>query len=210
MEFYIPLKTILELDKGSILDISAIRSPLNIDQTATIKWFALDRHAEAFRDHLKPMIEQETAPRLMAIVLGFPRFSRFENSAQRTQISGLMPIWAYLQRVSDPPPIIVNAVPKVIFELDHLEEKSLPVNASTFVRKSFQQFQQNMCLENESVLGGYSGGPLIYFCEQGPFLVGIMTDGGMSVGGQGFATPIDVFVESIRHHPNWWKIGDNL
>lgn len=205
IEFYIAKENVIQVHNGEFFDIAAVRPPFNTNEYADIKWFAIDRHAEKFRRHLKPMIEQERNPRLMAVVLGFPRFSRFEYSGQRVQVSGLIPIWAILERVSEPPPILPGHVPQVIFEIDYLEEKELPVDAPEFARKSFQQFQ-SMSLDNKiNVLGGYSGGPLIYFCEQGVFLVGIMKQGGLVIGGQGFATPIDAFVENIRYTPNWQR-----
>lgn len=46
--------------------------------------------------------------------------------------------------------------------------------------------------------GGYCGGPLVYFCEQGPFLVGVVKQAQLKLGGVGLATPIDVFVEEVR------------
>lgn len=200
MEYHIAPAAILDVQKSATLDISALLPPCEMESEVSIKWFALDRHAEAI-PRLKTMIEQERNPRLAGMILGFPRFSRFEKAALRIQAAGSVPIWALLEHISDPPSILSETMPQVIVELDPAEVTNLPTDVPPLVSACFQQFWE-MVRADEHALGGYSGGPLMYFCDQGPFLVGIMKEASMGLGGQGFATPIDVFVQCLRNGPN--------
>jgi hypothetical protein len=206
IEHRIGPEAILDVQNAALFDVSALRPPCAMEQETSIKWFALDRHAAALREHLRPMIERQRDPRLAGVILGFARFSRFEDAALRVQAAGSIPIWAILERISDPPSIASGTVPQVIVELDPTQVTGLPADAPPLIVACFEQFW-SMVRADEHALGGYSGGPLMYFCDQGPFLVGIAKEAGMGSGGQGFATPIDVFVQCVCDAPNSPETG---
>lgn len=201
IEYHVPRESIIDVRKNAEFDVSALWAPCDMGREPSIKWFVLDRHAAVLREHLRLMIQEERNPRLAGMILGFARFSRFESDEQKVQVAGSVPIWAILERISDPPSIASETRPQVVVELGQVDLTSLPDDAPPLVVSCFQNFRDMVGAE-EHPLGGYSGAPLMYFCEQGPFLVGIMKEAGMRLGGQGFATPIDVFFECIRDVPN--------
>jgi hypothetical protein len=199
-EFIIDPGSCLDLPRNKLLDIIALRPPFDVSSSPLIKWFDGGRHAEAMQ-YFREEIPKTKEPWLAGMLVGFPRFARFEDILLHIEPAGSIAIWALLHNVSDPPEVL-GLPPEVIVELDppHLED--LPVNTPNLFRLCVQQFWR-LVEADEAAIGGYSGGPLMYFCERDSFLIGVMKEASLRLGGQAVATPIDTFVESVRSTAGW-------
>lgn len=196
LEFPIDLAERLPLPNSQTLDVAAIIPPPELPDSSHIKWLNAQKHADVLRDSLRPMVANNQDPRLSAMILGFPRFARFDCPDHRIQISGAVPIWALLQQITNPPAVF-DTPSQVNMEIDLPCTDSLPADTHPLFQNCIQQLD-SLCVADQAAIGGYSGAPVIYFCSQGWFLIGIMKQGGLQLGGLAFATPIDVFVGEIR------------
>ena len=95
----------LMLPRGKILDVAALIPPAELSGSSAVNWFAAERHADALR-YLRNEVAINVDPRLAAMIVGFPRFSRFEDKGLRIQAAGSIAIWAVLQQFADPPAIL--------------------------------------------------------------------------------------------------------
>jgi hypothetical protein len=193
LEFAIDPAQCLRLPRAAILDIAALKPPAELVTSPAVKWFPGERHAAALA-HLRPLVRNSVDPRLSALIVGFPRFARFDYEQLRVQTSGSIAIWVLLQHFSDPPAILGHPS-QLTMEIDPSQPDDFPEN--TPERACFERFWQ-LARSDDGAIGGYSGGPLMYFCSQGAFLVGIMKEANLRLGRQAVATPIDVFVEEVR------------
>lgn len=66
----------LMLPRGKILDVAALIPPAELFGSSAVKWFAAERHADALW-YLRNEVANNVDPRLAAMIVGFPRFSRF-------------------------------------------------------------------------------------------------------------------------------------
>jgi hypothetical protein len=203
VEFLIDPGSSLDLPRDILLDVTAIRPTPDMSSSPLIKWFDGGLHAGAM-EYFRKEIPKTKEPWLAAMLVGFPRFARFSDPVLRVEPAGSIAIWALLHNVSDPPAVL-ELPPEVSIELDPPRLEDLPANTPDLFKASVEQFWK-LFEADEAAIGGYSGGPLMYFCEEGAFVVGITKEASLQLGGQAVATPIDTFVESVRSTAGWPSI----
>jgi hypothetical protein len=186
--------TRLPLPKGREFDIAALTPPHELTVSLLPRWFAAEQHVQALQI-IREEVSRNQDPALAGMMIGFPRFLRVEDGGIRVQAAGTMAIWAILRRITNPPAFL-DQVPQVELELDLPSMSSLPNDAPALIQSFVQRLESLRA--DDGAIGGYSGGPVMYFCEKGPFLVGITKEASLRLGERGFATPIDAFVEQTR------------
>jgi hypothetical protein len=197
IEIRIPSSSFTNTDcrTASRLDIGVIKPPEKIEEIKHIQWFNIENNAFAFAEYFRGIVknskEEDYIP---AIMMGFPNFGKNEKPSIRTQISGMIPLVTYISHITEPPEFSTSQPSQISFEIDIpnlMEDEKNP-----FILNAFDLLKTS---ENPRILGGYSGGPLIYACAQGVFLIGIIKQGGTALGGIGFATPVDVVRDYLKN-----------
>lgn len=182
------------------LDIGLIKPSKEIVEAETIQWFNIEKNASAFNEYFRRFVkESEGKCNIPAVMMGFPNFSKSETPATRTQVAGMIPLVVYVSHITEPPPFFVSRPSQINFEIDIPE--SIEDENCQNILKAFALLKDS---KSPNILGGYSGGPLIYACEQGVFLIGIIKQGGTFLGGIGFATPIDTIFDYLKTTPKMY------
>lgn len=209
VEFELALYSRLTIRRGDEdhLDLAIFPAPQDLSVASHLGWFNGDRDLSPLRE-LRQLVERQRNPRLAALLVGYPIFSRFRDPHRRVQTFAPFPIWAAIERF-DAPADITDRDPQIILELDLPAAEDLPADVGPLHRGWVQRLRAmtgaNLESEDEPTpLGGYSGGPLVYCCEAGQYLLGTMKGGGVRVGGHAFVTPLDAIVSAVRacrvHH----------
>jgi hypothetical protein len=180
---------------ASALDIGVIKPSKEIQETKNIRWFDIENNAFAFKNYFRDFVkESEGKNKILAAMMGFPNFGKSEIPTIRTQIAGMIPLLAYISHITEPPQFFTSQPSQINFEIDipdSIEDENDPT-----ILKAFYLLKTS---DSPNILGGYSGGPLIYACEQGVFLIGIVKQGGTTLGGIGFATPADIVLDYLEN-----------
>jgi len=211
---HIPIE--FELDPGrsvadarmGCLDAALILPPPAVLGTPWLGWFEADAQIaglEAVRLATE-RLDPRGLDRLAAVIVGYPRFVRFEDAQLRLQAACSFPLLAGIERFTGPPPIF-GRVPEIVLDVDIPEVDDLIGEAMPLVAAGVANLP-DLIAGGESALGGYSGAPVMYFCANASCVLGIMREAGVRLGGQGFATCIDDVVAVLRASEGWPFVAD--
>src|SRR6185437_15070604 len=72
---------------------------------------------------------------------------------------------------------VADRAPQMVLRVESPQVDAMPSDVSPLTRLSAANFSHMALLAEYEPFGGYSGGPIMYFCESGNYLMGIMTQG---------------------------------
>jgi hypothetical protein len=244
IELDLAIEQHLALPAWAGLDIAVLRAPAELYSFPHIGWFDINLQLDIvsqIRDHVSEIAPQ----RLACMILGFPNYSRFVAPDDAIQLFGALPLWASFERFDAVVPLdrwwsakltgcscntespdhfddllsATDRTPQMVLKVESPLSENLSSNISPLTRLSAANFSQMVALaENQpecEPFGGYSWGPIMYFCENGNYLTGIIKQGnaqflsgpGPTRAGTvspeisvGYGVPIDVIVHVIRSY----------
>lgn len=201
VEFALDSTQTLAIDGAGRLDATLILPPPPVLATTWLGWFDASTQVAALNAVRLEAAKLEASERLAAVIVGFPRFVRFEDAELRIQAAGSFPVPAAIERFTDPPAILGRAR-EISLQVFAPTIDDLATDAFPLVRTGVENLP-GLVAAGESAMGGYSGAPLMYFCPNGNWVLGIMKEAGLELGGQAFATAIDDIVAAVRASDEW-------
>ena len=232
----------LALPAWAGVDIAVLRAPAELYSFPHVGWFDANLQPDIL-SQIREHVSENAPQRLAYRILGFPNYSRFVAPDDAIQLFGALPLWGSFERFDAVVPFgrwwsakltdcscsiespnhfddlspVTDRTPQMVLRVESPPTDILSSNVSFFTRLSAANFSQMAQLPASQPecepFGGYSGGPIVYFCESGNYLTGIIKQGNAQLLSgpdptragtvlpeisTAYGVPIDVIVHVIR------------
>ena len=203
MEFDVAIEQHMALPAWADFDVAVLRAPAELYSISHIGWFDANLQLDIL-SQIRHQVTEDAPQALACRILGFPNYSRFIAPDDAIQLFGAVPLWATFKRfdavvpvgkwwsarltncscsIESPDPSngyfasVADRAPQMVLRVESPRVDAMPSDVSPLTRLSAANFSQMALLAEYEPFGGYSGGPIMYFCESGNYLMGIMTQG---------------------------------
>lgn len=204
-EYRLDADSAIRLREQHGVDVAVFEAPDSIGQG--FAWLHAETHATATQS-IREVVESE--PPLPVLLFGFPRFARFKDLEARVERAGLFPLEGAIYRW---PSVVdqrqVLAVDVEVPSVEAMTSEAGELGQIFGERLAYMRRCRSDDAQGQSVLGGYSGAPLLVIAPDRAAVIGLLTDGELLDWiGRAIAVPLNHLLTTLRRTSSWRSLAD--